>query len=178
MTPAPPRCRSFRQTMQITRVACWAGSQLSRASTRTGLRRRTTSRSKPICKCSKRGFQARATSTTHGRCTMPANPGGGRDTIYLAPSGKSPAYLHHRKNFESPCRETGCGLFHSSFPNRAAAAGPISSTRAPAARRLGALPSELHCAGARERADRRVLHKISRNYPRSLRSASTKICTK
>jgi hypothetical protein len=41
-------------------------------------------------------------------------------------SGKSPAYLHHRKNCKSPRRETGSGFFignlESGFPNRTAAA--------------------------------------------------------
>jgi hypothetical protein len=35
--------------------------------------------------------------------------------IIFDTSGKSPAYLHHRKSFESPRRETGRGLFHWGF---------------------------------------------------------------
>jgi hypothetical protein len=66
-TQAPQRRRSLHLTMQITRVACWACSRRLPAATRTSLRRRMTSRSKPICKRSKISFQARAASTTRGR---------------------------------------------------------------------------------------------------------------
>jgi hypothetical protein len=42
----------------------------------------------------------------------PANPAGAKDTIYLAPSGKSPAYLHHRKNFlKARAGEPAAGFF-------------------------------------------------------------------
>jgi hypothetical protein len=73
-----------------------------------------------------------------------------RDTIYLAPSGKSPAYLQHRKNCKSPRRETGRGFFHSSFLNRTAAAGATSS-HASASRQASqrAAVRALYCRHAR-----------------------------
>jgi hypothetical protein len=93
----------------------------------------------------KRGFQARATSTTYGRCTMPENPAGASDTIYLAPSGKSPAYLHHRKNFESPRREPAV-TFSFEFP---VSGGSRGRTILPRERQspgvTARLSPELHC---------------------------------
>jgi hypothetical protein len=38
-------------------------------------------------------------------------------------SGKSPAYLHHRKNYKRPRRETGRGLFHLHSMNRVSRIG-------------------------------------------------------
>jgi hypothetical protein len=98
MAPAHRPRRSLRLSMQITLTASSAGPLLSRASTPTSRRRRTTNRSKPISERSTRSSQARAISGMQWRCTTPANPAGA-SAFYLAPSGKSPAYLHHRKIF-------------------------------------------------------------------------------
>jgi hypothetical protein len=61
----------------------------------------------------------------------------------FAPSGKSPVYFHHRKNFGARARETGRGLFQSEIVNRTAAAGASTPHAALVAMRRSALPSEL-----------------------------------
>jgi hypothetical protein len=56
-------------------------------------------------------------------------------------SGKSPAYLHHRKNFLSPRREIGRGLFQSDG-SRIRSAFILRCQRIDAKRVSSALPSE------------------------------------
>jgi hypothetical protein len=58
-------------------------------------------------------FGQRRSSIDSAMTSSTANPAGARDTIYLAPSGKSPAYLHHRRNLESPRGEPVAGIFIS-----------------------------------------------------------------
>ena len=104
-TSLRPRSLWLRLLIQITRAVSLAGSPRWRASirrTRTNaLRRRMTTRTKPIWVRSMRGSRTRAISGTRWRCTTPASPAGARDANpplkRFDTSGKSPAYVHHRE---------------------------------------------------------------------------------
>lgn len=71
-------------------------------------------------------------------------------------SGKSPAYLHHRKNSKARAGKPAAGFFNPYFLNRTAAArhGATSShAPLPEASQAGRRPSQfLNSAGTRERA--------------------------
>ena len=114
-TPVPSQRRPFRQ-MQISQTAFSAGSQLSPASTRSLSRRsRMTSRSKPICKRSKRGSQARAISGMRWRCTT---PGVIRDTFLSCAVGQITGISSTSQEFSSRAR---AGKPAAGFFNRTAA---------------------------------------------------------
>jgi hypothetical protein len=148
-------------------AACRAGSPRSRASiprTRTSLRRRrrTTNRNKPICEHSMQGSQLRAISGTRWRFTWLAklaaarssrceNPCRGAST----PPGQSPAYLHHRKNFEARAGKPAAGFFESDGARMSRSLSFFPCQLIVLGTRQGGLPSEPSSARTRERAGMR-----------------------